>query len=121
MSREHCECNPARNTEMTMANIQPNNAHRAQLPEGYVPTGPGFDMVPVLAFGAALRYQGRTLTETQWGAMLRRMRFAPQLREATKAKLSTTYTAPLNFEQWCDLFEQLAAEHVLATKYQHLQ
>jgi len=106
---------------MIMANIPTNHAHRAQLPEGYVPTGPGFDMVPVMAYTAALRYQGHTLTEPQWGAMLRRMRFAPQRREATKAKLSITYTAPLSFEQWCDLFEQLATEHVLATKYPHLQ
>jgi hypothetical protein len=121
MSREHCECNPAQNTEKDMTNIPTSSAYRAQLPEGYALTGSGFRFVPVLAQAAALRYKGRTLKEPQWGAMLRRMRFAPQRREATKAKLSALYTAPLSFEQWCDLFEQLMAEHVLATKYQHLR
>jgi hypothetical protein len=35
--------------------------------------------------------------------------------------LSRHYPNPLSFEEWADLFEQLATEHVLATKYPHLQ
>jgi hypothetical protein len=49
------------------------------------------------------------------------MRFAPERIAPTMARLSTRYTAPLGFDEWCGLFEHLALEHVLATKYQHLR
>ena len=92
-----------------------------QVPEGYEATSSNLHLVPLMAWGAARRYHGRTLTEAQWGTLLRRMRFAPERIAPTMARLSTRYTAPLGFDEWCALFEHLALEHVLATKHQHLR
>jgi hypothetical protein len=68
-----------------------------------------------MAYGAALRYEGKSLTEAQWSTMLRRMRYAHTgtLPEA----LSRHYPNPLSFEEWADLFEQLAIGRAMASKY----
>lgn len=100
-----------------MSNIRTNRAYVAPVPEGYEAHGPHLYLVPAMAWGALRQYHSRALTERQWGALLRRMRFAPDRIASTKAKLCALYTAPLSFDEWCRLFEQLATEHVLATKY----
>ena len=121
MSREALRMQPGPNTKFPMPNIEKNRPYRAHVPDGHqvLQAGRTSDMVPLMAYGAALRYDGKRLTSAQWGAMLRRMRFANigTLPEA----LSRHYPNPLSFEEWADLFEQLATEHVLATKYPHLQ
>ncbi|MBV6405521.1 MAG: hypothetical protein GFGODING_02299 [Flavobacteriales bacterium] len=98
-----------------MTNVQPNTPFRAHIPEGYEAHGPHLYLVPLMAYGATLRYKGRSLTEAQWSAMLRRMRYAHTgtLPEA----LSRHYPNPLSFEEWADLFEQLAIGRAMASKY----
>ncbi|HRO40797.1 MAG TPA: hypothetical protein PLV70_14900 [Flavobacteriales bacterium] len=53
--------------------------------------------------------------------MLRRMRFAPSHIAQVQDQLHRSYPQPLTFSEWADLFEQLAAEHVLATKFPDLR
>jgi hypothetical protein len=100
-----------------MTNIQPNRPFLAAIPEGYEAQGPKLYLVPVMAVGAALRYGGRTLTESNWSALLRRMRYAPHDAEGLAEELWHRYPNPLSFEEWADLFEQLAIGRAMASKY----
>ncbi len=102
-----------------MTNVQPNTPFRACVPEGYEARGPHLYLVPLMAYGAALRYGGKRLTTAQWRMMLRRMRFAHTgtLPDA----LCRSYPNPLSLDEWADLFEQLAVEGALASKYPHLR
>lgn len=68
-----------------------------------------------MAFGAVQRWPVHRLTLDDWGKMLRRMRFAPSRIAQVRDLLHRSYPQPLTFSEWADLFEQLAAEHVLAT------
>ena len=100
-----------------MTNVQTNRPFRAHIPEGYEAHGPNPYLVPLMAYGAAVRYQGKSLTEAQWRAMLRRMRYAPHDAEGLAVELWHRYPNPLSFEEWPDLFEQLAIGRAMASKY----
>lgn len=73
-----------------------------------------------MALRAERRWQGRSLTQRDWGDLLHQLRFAPWRAVVVARQLARCYPQPLCFDEWADLFEQLAAEHVLATKYEHL-
>jgi hypothetical protein len=62
----------------------------------------------LMAYGAKRRYGDRTLTAKQWGALLRRMGMKQPRIEPLQALLCACYPQPLNFDQWHDLFLQLA-------------
>lgn len=104
-----------------MANLRTNAPYRATIPEGYVMGGRTLWLVPVMALGAFQRYGNKPLTSAQWRVMLQRMRYAPHLITRLADELEHRYPAPLSVDEWADLFEQLVFEHVLATKYPHLQ
>ena len=99
-----------------MTNVQTNTHFRAHVPEGYEAHGPNLYLVPLMAYGAALRYEGKSLTEAQWSAMLRRMRYAPHDAEGLAEELWYRYPTPLSFEEWADLFDQLAIGRAVASK-----
>lgn len=122
MSREALQRNPALIPE-NMRKLEQNRPFRAEVPEGYEvrPGGWHADQLPLMAFGAHHRFNGRTLTPLQWGTLLRKMRINPERIGALSASMSIHYPNPLSFDEWHDLFEQLAIAHVLATKYLHLQ
>lgn len=48
-----------------MTNVQPNTPFRAHIPEGYEARGPHLYLVPFMAYGAALRYEGKRLPPTR--------------------------------------------------------
>lgn len=98
-----------------MTNVQPNTPFRAHIPEGYEARGPHLYLVPLMAYGAALRYEGKRLPPAQWSAMLRRMRYAHT--GTLPEVLSQHYPNPLSFEEWADLFEELAIGRAMASKY----
>lgn len=98
-----------------------NRPFRASVPDGYNLRG-GWLTTPGayrMAFGAVQRWPVHRLTLDDWGKMLRRMRFAPSRIAQVRDLLHRSYPQPLTFSEWADLFAQLAAEHVLATKYGH--
>lgn len=122
MSREALQRDPALIPE-NMVKIEQNRPFRAEVPEGYEvrPGGWHADLLPLMAFGAHHRFNGRTLTPLQWGGVLRKMRFGPNSTGKLQALLATLYPNPLSFDEWHDLFEQLAIGQALATKYVHLR
>jgi len=60
------------------------------------------------AIGASHLYGNRTLTAKQWGALLRSIGMKRHKVEPLKVLLCACYPQPLDFEQWHDLFLQLA-------------
>ena len=98
-----------------------NCPFRASIPNGFT-MRPGPFTAPGslwMAFGAEQRYHGRMLTKREWKDLLHEMRFAPGRIVDIGRELHMCYPKPLGFDEWADLFAQLAAEHVLATKYGH--
>ncbi len=105
------------------AKVRTNRPFRASVPDGYT-AQPGRFTTPgslLMALCAERRYHGKTLTQREWKDLLHEMRFAPWRIVETGMKLHCRYLHPLGFDEWADLFEQLAAEHVLATKYPGLK
>lgn len=99
------------------AKVHINRPFRASVPDGYT-AHPGRFTAPgslLMAIGAVRRWPDNKLTKADWGKMLRRMRFAPSRITLVRDQLHRCYPQPLTFSEWADLFEQLAAEHVLAT------
>jgi hypothetical protein len=102
-----------------MSKIQPNTPFRAQVPNGYDAHLNEWDplLIPAMAIGAHYRYKDCCLTPRRWGALLRKMSFTPHRIGTLKGILSAHYATPLTFDEWCDLFEQLAIEHVATTQH----
>lgn len=104
------------------AKVGTNRPFRASIPDGYT-AHPGRFTTPgslLMALEAERRYHGETLTKRGWKDLLHGMRFAPWRIVEIGRELHWRYPQPLGFDDWADLFEQLAVEHVLATKYPHL-
>ena len=121
MSREALQRNPALIPE-NMLKIEQNRPFRAEVPEGYEVRLKRWHalFLPLMALGAHYRFHGRLLTRSEWGGLLRRMRFSLDNTGKLQALLATLYPNPLSFDEWHDLFEQLAIGQALATKYLHL-
>ncbi|HRO39926.1 MAG TPA: hypothetical protein PLY76_10155 [Flavobacteriales bacterium] len=99
-----------------------NHPFRASIPDGYT-AKPGRFTTPgslLMAIWAVRRWPDNKLTKADWGKLLHQMHFAPSRLAEVTARLCECYSQKLGFDDWADLFEQLAAEHVLATKYPHL-
>lgn len=103
-----------------MPNIK-NAPYRAHVPEDVTVSGWTLCLTPILAIESVRRYGGKPLAPDQWNALLREVRFTPRLAAALAAELWYRYPAPLTVDEWADLWEQLAIEHVLAVQYPRLR
>ncbi len=100
-----------------MTKVKQNRPYRAQVPEGYEAHGWQFELLTLMAFVAERRYHRCRLTEPQWAYLLRRMRFEHRHIAHLQARLSDHYPQPLSFDEWHDLFKQMAIVRVLTAKH----
>jgi hypothetical protein len=101
-----------------MSKVENNRPFRAEVPDHLqLSSNYSLALIPAMAWGACARYGDKPLSEAQWVALLRKLRFPHDRITFFKYMLPLLYPAALSFDEWCDLFTELAADHVLATKY----
>ena len=112
---------------IAMSKLRTNRPFRASVRDDYT-INPGrlTTAFALLAFGEPNRRQEFPMTPARWGRLLYRMGFMPSHIAEVQARLCECYVQPLSLDEWAALFEQLAieqlaADHVLATKYPDLR
>lgn len=93
-----------------------NTPYRAPVPDSFRGWPRSFMFIPLMAWGAVERYGSTPMAPDKWHALLNGMKFAPQRAPYVAEELARLYPAPLTFDEWHDLFVELAFEHV-AAKY----
>jgi len=88
-----------------------------EIPSGYtLAKHPTTDAtICIMAIALRRQFGNRPPTKNEWRALLRKIRFTQQRLGAVSIRLSDYYRNALNYDQWVEVVEHLAAAHRIAT------